>query len=314
MIAETASLTPSDASPHKRLEGGSHRWQNGVDTEADKPLITIITSTFNAARDLPWTIKSIRNQTYPYVQWIVADGASKDGTVDLLRENEDFIDVWFSAQDSGIYDAWNKALEYAKGEWVQFIGAGDELADSDTLEQIAPHLAKAHPKHDIVYGRLAYISEKTRMLIEEVGVPWEGMKGKWEGYRPKLPVHPEVFHHKSTFHNPPFFDTSYRIAADSYFLMQQIKKKEFHYVPLLIDRMPIGGISGRPNSFERTLKETRRASLELGLHPPVSHVAIEHSKYALKWLLSRILDEKSLRRVFDVFRLLTGKKRKWGKD
>lgn len=310
-MADAPGLTHNTVAPHKRLEGGSHRWQNGVETEPGKPLITIITSTYNAASDLRWTIKSIREQSYPYVQWIIADGSSKDETIELLRDNENLIDAWFSEPDTGIYDAWNKALKYAKGEWVQFIGAGDELADPNTLNQIAPHLATAHPEYDIVYGKVAIISEAKRQLIEETGVPWKQLKKRWEGYIPKLPSHPGVFHHTSTFFIQPPFDASYRIAADSHFLLRQLKRKDFLYVPILVDRMPLGGISARTTSFRKTIQETRRAARELGFNPPISHIVLEKLKHAIKQTMNSILTEKGTRKAFDILRLTTGKKRKW---
>lgn len=308
---EMDTATPVTAAEVPPLIGGSRRWQQGSGEDAGQPLITIITSTFNAARDLHWTIDSIRAQTYPRIQWIVADGASKDGTVDVLRQNEDIIDVWFSAPDKGIYDAWNKALEYVHGEWVQFIGAGDELAEAETLEKVAPYLASAYPAHDIVYGRLAYISEGKRQLIEEVGMPWEEMKGKWEGYRPKLPVHPEVFHHASIFNCSPSFDISYRIAGDSHFLMRQLKKKDFMYMPVLVDRMPAGGASGRTDSFKKALRETRRASRELGFKPPLLHVVFENFKFLFKCVLIFAFRGRFSKQGYDFFRNLIGKEKKW---
>lgn len=311
MTETNAQISSFDQEP-TLLMGGSRRWQQGKTGEEGKPLITIITSTYNAARDLHWTIDSIRAQTYPYIQWIVADGGSTDGTVDLLRQNEDIIDIWFSAPDKGIYDAWNKALKYLKGEWVQFIGAGDELAEAETLAKVAPYLASVYPAHDIVYGRLAYISEGKRQLIEEVGMPWEEMKGKWEGYRPKLPIHPEVFHHASTFDCSPPFDISYRIAGDSHFLMRQLKKKDFMYMPVLVDRMPLGGISGKTDSFKESLRETRRASRELGFSVPLLHVVFEGFKYLVKYFIVLVFGNRRSKWLYDLFRKLTGKKKRWG--
>lgn len=310
-MTKLTAVTPSDATPIKRFEGGSRRWQSNVNTEPDKPVITIITSTFNAARDLPWTIKSIREQTYPYVQWVVVDGASKDDTVALLRENDDLIDVWVSEPDTGIYDAWNKALNFAKGDWVQFIGAGDELASPDTLADMATHLSKAHPQHDIVYGRLAYISETSRTLIEEVGMPWEAMKGKWEGYRPKLPAHPSIFHHKSTLNKNPAFDTSYRIAADSLFLTEQLKRKDFLYIPILVDRMPLGGISGQPLSFIISTQEKKRIAESLNLSPPLRNIISEKIKWAVKIFILKTFGEGRLKYTSNLLRILTGSKKRW---
>lgn len=303
-------MTTAASAQQPVLNGGAHHWGLGM-TKPGEPLITIITSTFNAAKDIPWTIESIRRQTYPNIQWIVADGASTDETIELLRQNGDLIDVWFSAPDAGIYDAWNKAVHYARGEWVQFIGAGDELAEPTTLAQMAVHLAKAYPAHDIVYGRLAYISEEKRQLIEEVGMPWEEMKGKWEGYRPALPAHPSVFHHISTLAQFPCFDSSYRIAGDSHFLMRQMKKKDFMYVPLLVDKMAVGGISGRTDSFKSALRESRRASQELGFKLPLSRVLFERFRFFVKTIITQVLGDSNSRRAFDVFRRIQGKRKMW---
>lgn len=309
---EMNTTTPVADTEVQPLIGGSRRWQQGSEEEDGQPLITIITSTFNAAQDLHWTIDSIRAQTYPRIQWIVADGGSKDGTVDVLRQNEDIIDVWFSAPDKGIYDAWNKALEYVRGEWVQFIGAGDELAEADTLTKVAPYLAKAHPEFDIVYGKLAFISEGKRQLIEEVGEPWEEMKGKWEGYRPKLPAHPSVFHHGNLFSDNKFrrFDVSYKITSDTHFLMCHLKK-ELLYIPVVVDRMPIGGVSSRTDSFKTSLRETRRASNELGLAIPLLHLLLENLKFSIRSFIVLLFGTEKSRFVYDFCRRLVRKKEKW---
>jgi glycosyltransferase involved in cell wall biosynthesis len=293
------------------LQGGKHTSWSKIERPSDQPLITIITSTLNAAEDLPWTIDSIRKQTYPYVQWIVADGASKDRTVKLLKRNEDLIDIWFSEPDSGIYDAWNKALTYAKGEWVQFIGAGDELAEPNTLELIAPILATAHPNHDLVYGRLQFLSRKNRVILEEVGEPWETMKGQWEFFKPKLPVHPGVFHHYSIMEGDGTFDARYKIAGDSHFLMKHINNKDMLYVPLVIDKMPIGGLSGALDHVYATSIEVRRATKELGIKAPLGHVLHEHIKLQGKRIVVSVLPMRLVFLIADLYRIVVGKKRRW---
>jgi glycosyltransferase involved in cell wall biosynthesis len=265
----------------------------------------------NAAEDLQWTIDSIRKQTYPYVQWIVADGGSKDGTVELLKRNEDLIDMWFSEPDSGIYDAWNNALAYANGEWVQFIGAGDELAEPNTLERIAPILAAAHPNHDLVYGRLQYLSRKNRVILEEVGEPWESMKGQWEFFKPKLPVHPEVFHHYSIMKGDNTFDARYKIAGDSHFLMKHIDNKDMLYVPIVIDKMPVGGLAGSLDRVYATSIEIRRATKELGIKAPLAHILREHIRLQGKRIIVSIVPIRLVLLIADFYRIAVGKKRHW---
>jgi len=275
------------------------------------PLITIITSTFNAEQDLPLTIKSIREQDYQNIQWIVADGASRDSTVELLRENEDIIDYWFSAPDTGIYDAWNKALVHARGEWIQFIGAGDELAAQDTLSSVSPILATAHPQYDLVYGNLHYISEKGRMFIEEVGMPWDKMKMQWEGFRPKLPGHPAVFHHKTIMCKTGALQEKYRIAGDSHFLLKHILNKDPLYIPLLIDRMPIGGISANLSASLLIAKEIFDINKDVGIKAPILHVIFEVLKLSGKVFLARCVPSSVSFFVADVYRVIIGKKKRW---
>lgn len=275
-------------------------------------VITIITSTFNCAKDLEITAATIRNQTIRnQVQWIIADGGSTDGTIDVIQSNLDIISFWFSEKDEGIYDAWNKALKYAKGSWIQFIGAGDELATNNTLEMALQHLKTAHPKHDLVYGRLQYISEGDRRVIDEVGAPWVDMKDKWEYFRPKLPIHPEVFHHISLFNENQSFDTSYKIAGDSHFLMRAIRNKDPLYIPILIDKMPLGGKTGHFSIAHKASLELKRACYELGYKPPLEHVIHETIKTQAKRFICYFFTPKMANSLANFYRTLSGKKKWW---
>jgi glycosyltransferase involved in cell wall biosynthesis len=279
--------------------------------DRNKPVITIITATYNAAHDLPWTIKSIREQIYPNIQWIVADGGSTDDTINLLRENEDIIDVWFSEPDGGIYDAWNKALRHLKGDWVQFIGAGDELADKSTLSLISSHLSSAYPSYDIVYGQLLAISKTTRETIVKVATPWDKLKGQWNSYLPARPCHPEVFHHSSLFKNLPVFDVSYKIAGDAKFITEQRLVKDFKYVPILVDKMVSGGVSSKIKSFIECQEEEKRIGLELGIKAPFFQTLPHRIRYLFKRTIYKHIPDKWVRIIFDFARVATGKKRTW---
>jgi glycosyltransferase involved in cell wall biosynthesis len=274
------------------------------------PLITIITSTFNAGESLLYTARSIQKQTYSNIQWIIADGQSTDNTVEIIQDLGELVDVWFSNSDTGIYDAWNHALQYINGSWVQFMGAGDEYYDEKVLENMAPILLQAHPKHDLVYGRLQYILEGSREPRDIVGSPWSELKGRWEYFRPKLPIHPEVFHHASLF-KKRHFDPSYKIAGDSHFLMQCIKEKDPLYAPFIIDKMPLGGASGSIRRAYTASKETKRASRELGYKIPLDHYVVETLKTACKSLCCFLLSDKYLFQLANGFRRLVGKQRRW---
>jgi glycosyltransferase involved in cell wall biosynthesis len=206
-------------------------------------MISIVTSTLDAAAGLAHTLRSVAQQRGASFEWIVVDGGSSDGTVELLRRHEHLVARWISEPDSGIYDAWNKACALARGQWLLFIGAGDEFAAPDALSSLSAHLAGAHPAHDIVYGRLRYISQVGRVDLEEIGAPWEDIQGRWELCRPALPPHPATFHHRSLFSSERVFDTRYRIAGDAHFLLKHAMRKPPLFVPVTVVRTPIGGIS-----------------------------------------------------------------------
>jgi hypothetical protein len=100
------------------------------------PLITIITVVFNGAKYLEDTIKSVINQTYPNIEYIIIDGGSKDGTLDVIKKYEDYIDYWVSEPDNGIYDAMNKGIILSNGEWLNFMNCGDSFSSVDILSNI----------------------------------------------------------------------------------------------------------------------------------------------------------------------------------
>ncbi len=119
-------------------------------TTTSKPTITIVTVVYNGMNLIEKTIQSVVSQTYP-LQYIVVDGASTDGTLDVVRRYDAQIAKWVSAKDSGIYDAMNKGVVLASGDWVCFLNCGDVFVDEHIVAKVAENIA-LHNNPDILYG------------------------------------------------------------------------------------------------------------------------------------------------------------------
>jgi len=115
----------------------------------NKPLISIVTVVFNAVEDIEKTILSVINQTYDNVELIIIDGMSVDGTLDLIKKYESKIDYWISEKDDGIYDAMNKGIKAAKGDWINFMNAGDVFFEPKTLDKVGFGM---HKESSLIYG------------------------------------------------------------------------------------------------------------------------------------------------------------------
>lgn len=115
------------------------------------PLISVITVCYNAVDVLEKTILSVINQTYPSIEYIIIDGGSKDGTVDIIKKYSEHISFWISEPDNGIYYAMNKGIECSKGEWINFMNAGDLFYNNSVLSDVFTKSLQSKIK--VVYGK-----------------------------------------------------------------------------------------------------------------------------------------------------------------
>jgi glycosyltransferase involved in cell wall biosynthesis len=116
---------------------------------AGKPLFSIITVVFNSENYLEDTILSVINQTYDNLEYIVIDGGSTDGTIDIIKKYEDEIDYWVSKTDNGIYDAMNKGIDLVSGDWINFINSSDTL-NRNAYALVLDYLAKNSHECDVI--------------------------------------------------------------------------------------------------------------------------------------------------------------------
>ena len=206
----------------------------------DKPLISIITVVYNGEKYLEETIQSVINQTYDNVEYIIIDGGSTDGTLDIIKKYEDRIDYWVSERDKGIYDAMNKGIKVSSGYIIGIVNADDYLYE-DTLLKIVDKFVSS--KCDYTYGSLDYIDEKGNQLYTISSIGTESFKHKFFNHMPYL--HPTMFIKKSVYEKIGLYDTKYKIVADYDFVLRLL---ENNFKCLKLDFITgcfrVGGVSG----------------------------------------------------------------------
>lgn len=196
------------------------------------PLISVVTVVFNGVDALEETICSVLEQTYPRLEYVVIDGGSTDGTLDVIRRYEKRISFWSSEKDQGIYDAMNKGLSKVTGDWVNFMNAGDAFYSSKTVADIF----NANPRGaTVIYGGVEILYPDLRR-IEPPGSParlWQGMQ----------------FSHQSAFidakyHRTHPYNIANRIAADLGFFYQAYQERAtFVATDKVIAKVITGGVS-----------------------------------------------------------------------
>ncbi len=142
--------------PTRTAKGGLRTKGYFKQNTEDKPLISIITVVFNGEQYLEQTIKSVIEQSYDNVEYIIIDGGSKDGTLDIIRRYQGAIDYWVSEPDEGIYDAMNKGVDCAQGSWIFFLGSDDRIFRNNSIELIVPDMTN---DFDFIYGNILYTSD-----------------------------------------------------------------------------------------------------------------------------------------------------------
>lgn len=179
--------------------------------------ISIITIVFNDVKHLEGTILSVLNQTNANIEYIIIDGGSTDGTVDIIKKYADKLGFWVSEKDKGIYDAMNKGLRAATGDFVWFMNSGDQVHEPDT---IAKFIGLIDETTDVVYGETVLINDSGKIL---------GMRRKkapenltWKSFLTGMMVcHQSVLVRREI---APVYDEKYRLSADFEWVLVSLKK------------------------------------------------------------------------------------------
>ena len=218
-----------------------------------KITISIVTATLNCAGTLPDCLASIARQSYEDRQHVIVDGASTDGTIDVIKQHTDKIAIFKSEPDNGIYDGLNKGIKLATGDVVGFLHADDLFATDDSLCKIAK--AFEDPKVCAVYGDLEYVSQHdTSKVIRR----WQSKPFNLQDLgRGWMPAHPTLYVRRHWYSKIGGFDISYRISADYLSILKLFTQPEFktEHIPEVLVTMRLGGASNK--SIRSVIKKSK---------------------------------------------------------
>lgn len=251
------------------------------------PLLSIITATYNSERTLDETFKSVLNQNYTNFEYIIVDGKSWDNTIEIIKEHESsfkdkgIVFKWISERDSGIYNAWNKGLQMAVGNWIAFLGS-DDIYLENAIEKYAD-MAILNNNADLIHSKVKIL--RGTSFIREIDKKWE-----WVQFKKSMNIaHAGAFHNKIYFEKYGNFDESYKIAGDYEMLLRAKNELKVIFLNEFTVIMQEDGVSNR--MFLKAFKEAEKAKLNtLGM----SLIAVK--RYSLINLLRYFLG-KFLRKV-----------------
>lgn len=254
-----------------------------------KPLLTVITVVFNGVKTLEMSIKSVIEQSYDNIEYIVIDGGSSDGTVDLIRQYEYEIDYWVSEKDKGIYDAMNKGIQMAKGKWVALLNADDRYTSQDSLLKVATLeddvlVAASDVLVDTQEGFKRFSIDDTRRLYKNI--PY---------------MHTGMFVRSDVYSRLGLFRTEFRIASDIDFILRIINSNINIYRfrdPLVV--MRDGGASHK--QFKQGRVEYRKIYVRHG-----GGVLLSYVGYCLSIIEKQVYGNRRGRELFRVIKRFLSK-------
>jgi len=210
---------------------------------------SIITVVYNASQVLEKTLLSVINQTYNHIEYIIIDGGSTDGTVDMIKQYASGINYWVSEADKGIYDAMNKGLREATGDYVWFLNAGDTLQHHNIVTDLAG-IAESAGQPDVLYGETDLMENDGRVFAERRLKAPKNLT--WKSFRMGMLVCHQAFIVKRSI--APEYDLQYRFSADFDWCIRCLKKAEEIGEERQLHKSENINRKGRKDSTQRALR------------------------------------------------------------
>lgn len=258
---------------HESTCGGARTRGALAQSTGDLPLVTVITAVFNGRPFIAECLESVLKQDYRNIEHIVLDGGSTDGTLEVLRHYDDRIALWKSEPDQGVYDAWNKALSEARGEWICFLGADDEFLPGAISAYMA--LAARHPEAEYLNSRERWMHTDGYERIR--GKPWT-----WPGIlRQMCMAHVGSMHRRTLFDRLGVYDLSFGTASDYELLLRARGSLKTAFMPSVTVIMRGGGMT----EDRVALADATRAKIVTGGRNPTLaaiELGIANAKFVLR--------------------------------
>ena len=200
--------------------------------------ISVITAVKNGQAFIGQTMESVLSQRYADVEYIVIDGGSTDGTVNIIKSHASRLAHWISEKDEGIADAFNKGVSFATGEYFLVLNADDALADAQVLERIAAQIV-ANGSPTMLNGDCDVLDRRTGKVLNRASID----VSRKELLLGKMIPHPSLFTHRSYFEKYGRFDPRFKIAMDYDWLLRGWGTERIVHAPLLVTNVRDGGMS-----------------------------------------------------------------------
>jgi len=247
--------------------------------------ISIITVCYNSVATLEKTIQSVASQTYSNIEYVIVDGGSTDGTLEIIKKHQDIITKWISEPDQGLYDAMNKGIKMVTGDLVGILNSDDVFYDEQVLQKVADF----HSKNEIdaSVGNIVQCKENGNLVRSYSSKNWTPKK-LIIGF---MPPHPSIFFKRNLFEELGYYHLNFSIGADyelitRFFLKNKI---EWKYSGITTTSMLVGGLSSSGTSSYKLISTEIQKALSMNAIPYNS----TKIKMRFVWKIIGLLQQKN---------------------
>lgn len=220
----------------------------------NSPLVSLITTVFNNKETIEDAIKSVLNQSYPNIEYIITDGGSTDGTIEIINKYKNKINKFVSEPDKGIYDGMNKGIKLSSGDIIGILNSDDLYASNDVIEKVVNEMEEKNV--DVCWGDLVYVDAKNTDKVIRYWKSSEYKEGKFK--KGWMPPHPTFFVRKWVYDKYGMFNLDFPISADYELMLRFLEKYKINscYIPQVLVKMRVGGKSNK------SIKNIIKANIE----------------------------------------------------